>query len=372
MTTIKTSCLSHPPRNRLVLLREDFLAICEGNHCAAAILAVMEYWTDWKLDLITKKLQKAKEEGYGPESVEAEPWIYKSIKDLKLNDLMGLFGRNKIQESLVYLVEKKYLKCRRNPRYGFDRIHQYLLNLNLIQKELDKNPKFNITPPKTYKQTPMDFLFDDETENTKQPHPLELNNQSESAEQAEEVAQSEDEKIAIELLTTVGITEPALSQLKNKPIEHIQGWIEYAQNEDLEAGFIIKRLRANHPPPEPPELPDPTTQINQQAQAQIEAQVAEAEAEAQKLQAAGVNKEDVENWQATLQTLQGQMATSTFNTWLKGCLPIRRDDQILIIGLKSKEAVEWVNGRLLQPIQRAASNHGLTNLQFEVKTNDST
>ena len=373
MTTIKTSCLSHPPRNRLVLFREDFLAICEGNHCAAAILAVIEYWTNWKLDSIAKKLQQAEEAGYGPEAVETEPWIYKTIESF-MEDLLNLFGRNKIQASLIYLVQKQYLKRRHNPRVGFDRTHQYLLNLELVQKELDKNPHYKPpTPPKVYKPTPMDFLFDDEentptSPQTNESHHLDLNHQPESTEAAEEPTKSEDEEIAIELLTTVGITEPALSQLKHKPIEHIHGWIEYAQDEGLEPGFIIKRLRANDPPPSPP--PDPVDQINQQAQAQVKAQAEAAEAEAEKLRAAGVDETDVINWQATLATIEGQMAKSTFNTWLKGCSPIRRDDTELIIGLKNKEAVEWIEGRLLSKIQRAASNHGLHHIKFEVRDNE--
>jgi hypothetical protein len=47
---MRTSCISHPPRSRLILCRETHLKFCGGDHCAAMLLSVK----------LVEKLQDAK------------------------------------------------------------------------------------------------------------------------------------------------------------------------------------------------------------------------------------------------------------------------------------------------------------------------
>jgi hypothetical protein len=47
---MKTSCISHPANERLVIIRKWQVDFCEGNHCAAAQLSFFEYWHNWKIN----------------------------------------------------------------------------------------------------------------------------------------------------------------------------------------------------------------------------------------------------------------------------------------------------------------------------------
>lgn len=38
------------PKERLVIIRESFLKLCDGDHCAAALLNDFAYWHDWCVD----------------------------------------------------------------------------------------------------------------------------------------------------------------------------------------------------------------------------------------------------------------------------------------------------------------------------------
>ena len=130
---MKTKCITHPPRQTLVIIREDYLAICDGNHCAAAIMNIFEYWNDHKE---ANREQAAIEnkiaaEG-GAAAVNDELWIYKSIPDLKA-ELLGLFGESKISAALDLIKKKGFLDSRNNPKYGWDRTLQYQLNVSVTQ-----------------------------------------------------------------------------------------------------------------------------------------------------------------------------------------------------------------------------------------------
>lgn len=129
----KTKCITHPPRQSLVIIREDYLAICDGNHCAAAILNIFEYWTDNKLDNCEQAaIENAiATEGNAP-LVNADLWIYKSIPELKA-ELLGLFGDSKISAALDVIKDLGILESRNNPKYGWDRTLQYQFNIKVAQ-----------------------------------------------------------------------------------------------------------------------------------------------------------------------------------------------------------------------------------------------
>lgn len=44
----RESLIELPPLDTVVVLRECYLRICDGNACAAKILACMDYTEDWK------------------------------------------------------------------------------------------------------------------------------------------------------------------------------------------------------------------------------------------------------------------------------------------------------------------------------------
>jgi hypothetical protein len=165
---IKTSCLSHPPRAKIVLIREEFLTITDGHHCAAALLAVMEYWTNWKLDHIARQIEEFDELGKDTALIEREPWIYKNNQSFQ-EDLMGLFGRNKVLDGLARLIDAHYLKRRKNPGVGWDRTYQYLLDIEKVQQAINDLERFKIKP-QGYKQTELSGLNLNRTESQIKPN----------------------------------------------------------------------------------------------------------------------------------------------------------------------------------------------------------
>lgn len=134
----KGSCIAHPKRQQLAVIREDYLAICENNHCAAALLNVLEYWTNIKLanrEQAQKDNAIAQREGI-PALQDESLWIYKTQAEFK-EELLGLFGDTKIATALRLLEEKGFIQTRNNPRYKWDRTVQYLFQMEVIQPEID-------------------------------------------------------------------------------------------------------------------------------------------------------------------------------------------------------------------------------------------
>jgi hypothetical protein len=129
----RSSCITHSPRQQMVIIREDYLRIADNNHCAAALLNIFEYWHNVKLAeqdqaLIEKEIAKAG----GAPLVDAELWVYKSIPDFQ-EEVLGLFGETKISAALKLLHEKGFIESRNNPKYGWDRTLQYLFIVDIVQ-----------------------------------------------------------------------------------------------------------------------------------------------------------------------------------------------------------------------------------------------
>lgn len=134
------------------MIREDYLAICDMDHCAAAILNVFEYWTNIKLG---QKEQAEIENRIAAEGnatlIDTELWIYKSVAELQ-EELMGLFGETKISTALKMLETKGYVNTRNNPKYGWDRTIQYLFNTKTIQSVILRNGVLDFKKSKSQKK----------------------------------------------------------------------------------------------------------------------------------------------------------------------------------------------------------------------------
>jgi len=129
---MKTSCIFHQPNQKIVLIKEDFVKLCEGNTTAACLLSIFEYWTNIKLE---NKKQVSIENKFrvkgGFEPKTENTWIYKTPLQLS-KDSLGLLKLYDIRKNLKYLFEKGYLKRRNNPLYKWDRTFQYQLQVEKI------------------------------------------------------------------------------------------------------------------------------------------------------------------------------------------------------------------------------------------------
>lgn len=46
---MNNTCIQHPTRDPLIVIRQWQLDFCESNHCAAALLSFFEYWHNIRL-----------------------------------------------------------------------------------------------------------------------------------------------------------------------------------------------------------------------------------------------------------------------------------------------------------------------------------
>lgn len=124
--------ISHPADEPLVILRQSYRVLCEGDQCAACILSIFEYWTKVRIRGYYQDLDKAQAD---PDLKPLfDPWIYKTYEAIG-KDLQGLFSRNRIHTALMYLRTKGFVEARFNPKNPFDQTTQY----KLVAKNI-KNP----------------------------------------------------------------------------------------------------------------------------------------------------------------------------------------------------------------------------------------
>lgn len=136
---MKESCIAHTPKQKLVILKEDYQFLADNNNCAAILLQIFEYWTDYKFTKNEERKLKndaiEKKTGNRPLD-ENDFWIYKTEIDLS-TDTLGLYKERTIRDSLKILMNKKYVTRRNNPKYRWDRTYQYLFSINTVQKDIN-------------------------------------------------------------------------------------------------------------------------------------------------------------------------------------------------------------------------------------------
>lgn len=100
----------------IIAIRQDYLKICDGDHCAAAILNAFEFWS----------------RGKRRKGATGDVWIYKKQSELRV-DLAGMFGLNKISAALKRLRELGFLAARSNPHNGQDKTLQYRFEWEAVE-----------------------------------------------------------------------------------------------------------------------------------------------------------------------------------------------------------------------------------------------
>jgi len=117
--------LAEKPRSPIVILRrehKDLLDQLASNAqtkikcCAAQLISYFQHWHNWKATRYPSI------------------WIYQPLRDIRA-DLMEAYTLHVIRDALDLLEELGLLSIRRNARL---RTHQYLLNSDRIEEELEK------------------------------------------------------------------------------------------------------------------------------------------------------------------------------------------------------------------------------------------
>lgn len=134
----KTSSIHHPPRTRMNLLRESYLAIADGDYCAARLLNVFERWHNTKLDQRAQARYANAVARAGGERPDQDQglWVYMSNEDLR-RELMNEYSEKPVTRALTLLETKGFIRRRNNPVRKWDRKPQYLLVASAVQAAID-------------------------------------------------------------------------------------------------------------------------------------------------------------------------------------------------------------------------------------------
>ena len=219
------------------------------------------------------------------------------------------------------------------------------------------------------------------------------------------------------VLDDLGIHEPAHSRIAHlaPPVSHVLAWLvesfsqEHIQNK---IGFVISMLLSGYPPPSAaeelmllsvsqwneismaarevrktgktqissnltgamseilerlghlspdqwpfvfPQTPPTATKSRSEAVSAWTGSKSEAEGVKAHLRGSDRLQEARDLWSTTLQDLQLQMPQSIFDTWLRDSQVIAVSDDTLVIQVRSRYAVDWLQNRLLETVLRPLS-----------------
>jgi len=125
-----TSCINHPEKEQLLILREWQIDYCEGNHIAAGLLSILEYWHNVKYQ---NQQKKPIEQRSDEDLIQ-----FHTEKDLISKMLTVTRTPANLRKAIKYLEKKEVISIHRNPnkRYSFDRTRHFLLHPEILNEWL--------------------------------------------------------------------------------------------------------------------------------------------------------------------------------------------------------------------------------------------
>lgn len=391
---VKVDVIFHPEEQPIAIIRMDYVTICEGNQCAAAILNLFEYWTGIKKESNKQAVIKNKidtSDG-NPATQDTELWIYKSQREMR-EELVQTWSETVIASATKYLIKKGYLQSRSNPNNRWDQTLQYLFIIEAVQKAVDKAyPAFRkSTESKAQKHGIDRSKTRNRVRNSKKSNPqIYASNTKDHKTKTTTKATAE---------TTPPPPTPALAELEPPtsatanggggekseltPIEMLlsengvnaHSW-KFAEGWTLEQVQVITD-RAKEPGINRPaawivsQLQMPSARV--MAQVELDTRHNQPADELTGQEATGVTSFAIpafepivdgwqkdtpapETWQhGVLNNLQAQLHSATFNSWLKGSRLLayegKQQPPTLTVVAHSQNAKEWLEGRLIGTVE---------------------
>jgi hypothetical protein len=132
------SVIAHRGGEKVAVLREDYLTICDQNACAAMVLSQFEYWHNVRAAHREQAASQNRAGGLGnlPPTQNTDLWVYKTRKELH-QELFAVYSLGTIGVAVDLLVAKGYLHTRHNPAHPWDRTLQYRLQVATIQDAIN-------------------------------------------------------------------------------------------------------------------------------------------------------------------------------------------------------------------------------------------
>ena len=155
---MKSSCVNHPTKERLIMIRAWQVEACGGNHCAAALLSFFEYWHNIRLESSEKARQSNEISERHGEDGKQDASLYQFHTAAQLSEgLCGLYGEDTIRKALAALVKLEFISISKNPnpRYAFDATKYFLFHSENVNNYLNERyPKNPTSYPKNQEREP--------------------------------------------------------------------------------------------------------------------------------------------------------------------------------------------------------------------------
>lgn len=122
-----------------VVIKEELYALTKDTFCAI-ILGQLIYWQERVEDFdIFIKEEKARADNNGIDlPIELQNgWMYKKASDFAAECMLNISDVT-IRRYLQNLINQKYIECRNNPKYKWDKTLQYRVNLSFVISEIKK------------------------------------------------------------------------------------------------------------------------------------------------------------------------------------------------------------------------------------------
>ena len=123
-----------------IVIKEELFSITNDTF-EAIILGQMIYWQERVNDFdkfIKEEKERSQQNGTDININNLNGWIYKKANELS-NECMLNLSDVSIRRYLNKLIDKKFIFCRTNPLYKWDKTLQYRTNLKLIIDSIKKN-----------------------------------------------------------------------------------------------------------------------------------------------------------------------------------------------------------------------------------------
>ncbi len=157
---MKQSCLNHPAKNPMIVIRQWQIQACDGNACAAALLSFFEYWHNIRLEQ-QKKASHANTtaENHGDPRSQDET-LYQFHTESDLEEGVLIYKRDTIRAARKLLKEKGFIEegLNPNPRYKFDRTIFFIFRADQINERINHyfptSPKNRASAPENQPPRP--------------------------------------------------------------------------------------------------------------------------------------------------------------------------------------------------------------------------
>ena len=111
--------ITAPAKAKLIMVREEYLAITNGDPCAAAILHWLERWASWRAEM--------KQDAWRGPLTRAEIGM----------EMLGTFTAYRISRAISMLVECGFIDVMQGVSHAYDRKQMLRIKIDVVQEAID-------------------------------------------------------------------------------------------------------------------------------------------------------------------------------------------------------------------------------------------